>query len=97
MRHGADMVLVAVGHHQPDQIVPMLGDEARVGHHDIDAGHRVVAEGHAEIDHQPLAVIAVEIEIHADLAGAAERQEQELAVAPDRRVEPVFGHARLRS
>ena len=42
------------------------------------------AEGDAEVDHQPLAGMAVEIEVHADLARAAQRQEQELVVAAER-------------
>ena len=43
-------------------------------------GMSIVAEGDAEIDHQPLAGMAVEVEVHADLAGAAQRQEQQLVV-----------------
>ena len=38
----------------------------------------IVGEGDAAIDHQPLPSIAVEGEVHADLAGAAERQEDQL-------------------
>jgi hypothetical protein len=33
------------------------------------------AKGDAEIEHQPLAATAVEIEVHADLAGTAQGQE----------------------
>ena len=44
-------------------------------------GVDLIAEGDAEIDHQPFAVMAVEIEIHPDLAAAAQRQEQELVAA----------------
>jgi hypothetical protein len=36
------------------------------------------AEGHAEIDHQPLAIAAIEIDVHADLARPAERTEDQL-------------------
>ena len=55
-----------------------------VGQDDLDARRGLVAEGHAEIDHDPLAGVrraeAVEIEVHADLVRPAERQEDELVV-----------------
>ena len=38
--------------------------------------------GNTKIDHQPLAAIAVEIEVHADLAGPAQRQEDQFVAAP---------------
>ena len=82
--HGAEMILVRVGQHQADEIVAMLLDEGGIGHDHVDARHRLVAEGHAEIDHQPLAGIAVEVEVHADLARAAERQEQQLVALASR-------------
>ena len=45
-------------------------------------GLRLAAEGDAHVDDEPLAVvgraIAVEIEVHADLAHAAKRHEHEL-------------------
>ena len=37
----------------------------------------LVAEGDAAIDDQPLAAIAVEVEVHPDLARPAERQEEQ--------------------
>ena len=72
------MVLVGVGQHEAAEILGALGDEVRVRHDDFDARRVVVAEGDAEIDHQPLAGMAVEVEVHPDLAGAAQRQEQQL-------------------
>ena len=77
---GAEMVLVGMGDDDADQVLAALLDEGGIGHHDLDARHRVVAEGDAEIDHQPLAGMAVEIEVHADLAGTAQGEEQELVV-----------------
>ena len=75
---GAEMVLVGVGDDDAGEILLALLDEGGIGHHDLDARHGVVAEGDAEIDHQPLAGVAVEVEVHADLARAAERDEQQL-------------------
>ena len=80
---GAQVILVRVGEHQADEVVAALDDETRIGQHHVDAGQGLVGEGDAEVDHQPLAAVAVEVEVHADLAGPAERQEQKLAgVAP---------------
>ncbi len=61
-------------------------EKADVGHDEIDAGRGVVAERHAHIDAQPGAALfgadPVEREIHADLADAAERNEQAARVRP---------------
>ncbi len=72
---------MGMGQHKADQIFPMFLDEHRIRHDDIDTGRCPVIEGDAAIDHQPLAGMAVEIEVHADFTGAAERQEQNLVVA----------------
>ena len=81
----ADVVLVGVGQHDAQDVVGVLLDEGRVGQDDLDARRGLVAEGHAEIDHDPLAVVrraeAVEVEVHADLVRPAERQEDEFVVA----------------
>ena len=54
------------------------------GRIDLDARRRLVAEGDAEVDDDPLASVrraeAVEIEVHADLVRPAERQEDEFVV-----------------
>jgi hypothetical protein len=46
-----------------------------IGQDDLDAGRRLVAEGHAEVDHDPLAIVsrakAVQVEVHADLVRPA--------------------------
>ncbi len=80
--HRAEMILMRVGQQQAGDVVPLLLDEADVGQDDVDAGLGLAAEGHAHIDDQPLAravaPVAVEIQVHADLAHAAERQEDEI-------------------
>ena len=83
---GADVVFVRMRCDDPQQTVASLGDKAGVGHDDIEAGLRIIAEGHAAIDDQPVALISVEVEVHADLAGAAERREIEgTGIVPVRR------------
>ncbi len=80
--HCAEMVLVRMGEQEAGDIVALLLEEADVGEDDVDARLLVAAEGDAHVDDQPLArpraAVAVEVEIHADLANAAERHEDEL-------------------
>ena len=75
--HCADVVLMGMGQHHADQILAPLLDEFEIGEDQIDPGIFVAAEGHAEIDHQPFAVAAIEIDVHANLARTAERKEQQ--------------------
>jgi hypothetical protein len=74
------MVLVGMGEDQAAQALAPLGDEARIGQDDLDPGQGLVGEAEAEVDHHPLAAVAVEVEVHADLAGPAERHEEERVV-----------------
>ena len=71
------MILVPVGDDDADQVLQPVLDEREVGEHKVDAGQCRIGEGHAEIDHQPFAVAPVQVDIHPDLAGAAERQEDQ--------------------
>jgi hypothetical protein len=78
MADRADMVLMRVGDDEAGQVGLALGGEARIGHDDLDPRHGLVRKRDAQIDHQPFAGIAVEVEVHADLAGAAQGQEHQL-------------------
>ena len=71
------MVLMAVGEDDAEQIGAMLLDEGEIGQDQLDARIIGIGEGQAEIDHHPFALAAVEIDVHADLARAAEREEEE--------------------
>ena len=73
----ADMVLMAVGEDDAEQVGAILLDEGEVGQDQLDPRIIGIGEGQAEIDHHPFALAAVEIDVHADLARAAEREEQE--------------------
>ena len=75
--HRAQMILMRVSQHDADQVLAPLLDESRIGHDDLDARHGVVAECDTEIEHQPFTGMAVEIEVHADLAGTAQCEKQE--------------------
>ncbi len=75
---GAEVILVRVGQHQAAKILAPRLDEARIGQHDLDPGQGLVGETDAQIDHQPLTVQPVQVEVQADLARSAERHEQQL-------------------
>ena len=73
------MVFVGMGQHEADQVLAFFFEEADVGHDGIDAGQMLlVAKGHAEIDREPGALMAIaeaiDRQVHADLADAAERR-----------------------
>src|SRR5262245_41663754 len=68
----AEMILVRVSQHEAEEIAALLHQIADIQHDEIDTGKRVVREGDAEIDRDPLPAAlgseAVDREIHADLA-----------------------------
>ena len=71
------MVLVAVSQDDPGKPLLLVLDELEVGQDELDPGIVGIGEGQAEVDHDPLAAAAVEIDVHADLARAAERAEKQ--------------------
>ncbi len=79
MRDGADMVLMGVGDHQAQKLVPPFGNEGRIGHDHIGFRQFVAAEANAAIDGQIFAVAPVKVEIHANLARPAQGQEGQFA------------------
>ena len=94
--HRADVVLVRVRDEDADEIAAVLLDEAHVGQDHVDAGVELaLGEGDPAIDHEPLARIrrpvAIEVEVHADLAEAAKAHEHEL-VPPPARTGPLIDH-----
>jgi len=75
---GADMVFMRVRDHEAGQPVPPLGDIGRVGDHDVHFRVFRAAEPHAAIHREPSVGTAVEVEVHADLAGAAQGQKGQI-------------------
>ncbi len=73
---GAEMIFVRVGEQQADDVIATRLEIARIGRHDRHTGRVAGCEGDPEIDHQPSAAVrrsvAVEVEVHADLAGPAQ-------------------------
>ena len=75
--HGADMVLMRMSQHYANEVLLALLDEFQIGEDQLGAGILVGAKGHAQIDHQPLAVSPIEVDVHPDLARSPERAEQQ--------------------
>src|SRR5206468_12178576 len=69
--------LVAVGQNDSGKPVLLFLDELEIRQDQLDARIIGTGEGQPEVDHDPLAAAAVEIDVHADLARAAERAEQQ--------------------
>ena len=72
------VVLVGVGQNQAVDLLASTGNKSRVGHFDTRATRgaaRGMLKGDAAIDQQPAAVVAVQVEIHADFPGSSQGQE----------------------
>ena len=74
------MVLVRMGQHQRQQVLPLLLQEGDVRKDQVDARQvLLVAERDAKIDGKPAPLMAVaepvDRQVHADLADASERRE----------------------
>ena len=71
----AVMVFVGMGDDDALEVLALFGKEPDIGKHQIDAGQIKTREGHAAIDHDPLAVgrraIAVKGQVHADFPHSA--------------------------
>lgn len=76
----SDMVLMAMRDHDAEQIVDPFLDEGQVGQDDVDAGILRIGKGDAEIDHHPFALAAIQVDVHADFAGAAKATEKEFVL-----------------
>ena len=72
------MILVRMGDDNRLEINVFVFDKANIGKHQIDARQVRTGKCHAAIDHDPFAMpfatIAVERQIHSDLADATKRQ-----------------------
>jgi len=73
------VVLMRMRRHDPEQPVASFDDEGGVGHDDFEPRLRIVAEGNAAVENEPVAGITVEVQVHPDLACSAERDEEQRA------------------
>src|SRR5436309_3231806 len=81
----AEMIFMRMREHEAEKIVALLDEITNIGQDEIDPGQIVAGKRNAEVNRNPFAMAAVaeavDGEIHADLAGAAERREDKLVAA----------------
>jgi hypothetical protein len=78
--HRAHVILVRMGNEQCRQTVAAFFDKAWIRHLHARPRLTVACKCNTAIDHEPTLVVAVEIEVHANLAGSAKRQKPEVFV-----------------
>ena len=75
VRHGADVVLVAVGEDQGLDLVEPVPDRLEVREDQVDAGMVVLGEQHAAVDDEQAAVVLEDGHVATDLAEPAQRDD----------------------
>ena len=65
-----------VGEHQPDNVVFIRGQRVDIGHHNVNPRQVMSGKTNPKVNHQPFTLIAVKIEIHANLVRSAKRYKQ---------------------
>src|SRR5699024_8991882 len=73
--HGTDVVLVAVGQDEPDDVVEAVIEVGEVGEDEVDAGLVLFGEEHAAVDDEQFAVVFEHGHIAPDLTEPAERDD----------------------
>ena len=85
VRHGAEVVLVAVGEDDGLDVVEPVPDVGEVREDQVDAGLVVLGEQHAAVDDEQPAGVLEDGHVAADLAQPAERDDAQAAVGERRR------------
>ena len=81
VRDGADVVLVAVGQDDGDDVVEPVLDVGEIGQDQVDAGLGLLGEEDAAVDDEQLAVDFEDGHVAADLPEAAERNDPQGVLA----------------
>src|SRR5205085_3488080 len=91
----SDMVLVAMGEDNPGEALLLVLDELEVGKDELDPGVIGPGEVEPQIDHDPLAAAAIEIDVHADLARAAESDKDQFFAGNHAELPTAMSYNRL--
>ena len=78
--HGADVVLVAVGQDEADDVVHALFDPGEIRQDQVDAGLGLLGEEDATVHDQELAPVLEDVHVAADLAEASQRDHSQCAI-----------------
>ena len=76
IRHRADMILMPVRQDDTDKILLARFDKFQIGEDQINAGIIRTGKCQAEIDHQPFAITAIKVNVHADFVRPAKREKE---------------------
>jgi len=69
------MIFVRVRRDDPEQTITALDNKSGIGHDHLDPRLRIIPEGDAAIDDEPVARVSVDVQVHPDLTRTAERDE----------------------
>ena len=72
MGDGPKMIFVAVGEHEAAEGLSRPLDKGGIRHLYVGFLRAVLGKGDAAVHHEPAVVMALEVEVHSDLTGAAE-------------------------
>ena len=92
--HGPDVVFVAVGEHDARELLDMLEYVRHVGQDDVHAGVSFVGEHHAAVYGNHAALPGDQRHVHADVAGAAQRDEPHRILKASQQVQGASLHPR---
>src|SRR5215471_1796023 len=81
VRHGADVVFMAVREDERANLTDVLLEKSQVGHHQVDAEQLGIGEHHATIDDDHVIAVADGGHVHAELAESAERYHLQLLIS----------------
>ena len=78
--HGTDVVLVAVGEDEADDVVHALFDPGEIRQDQVDAGLGLLGEEDATVHDQELAPVFEDVHVAADLAETSQRDHSQCAI-----------------
>ncbi len=93
--HRADVILVAVGQHQPDDVVQPMGDGVEPRQDQVDPRMVVLGEQHAAVDQQQLTGVLQHRHVPPDIAQTTERNDpHRVGSQQGRTLQTTGGHGR---
>ena len=87
--HAADVVLVAVGEYDGDDVLHPAAEVGEVGQDHVDAGLGLLGEQHPAVDDEQLALVLEDGHVATDLAEATERDDAQSPLGQRRRAVQV--------
>ncbi len=70
------MVFMAMRQHDAEQVLFAVFDKFQIRQNNLYPGIFIAGKCDAEVNHQPFALTAIEVDVHANLVRPAKREEQ---------------------